>query len=263
MHNLALAQWKAGTPSRGAWINLPELHTAEAIARMGFDWLCFDLQHGLMSYSHLLALIPAISGTPATPLVRVAGNDAAGIGRALDAGAHGVIVPMINSAAEAAAAVAACRYPPQGSRSCGPMRGAMLEGFEYLATANAQVACIAMIETREGLENVAAIAATPGIDALFVGPMDLCYGLGIAPGSFADPVFVAAIEAIKAACKDSSIAAGMFGYSAALAASYLSDGFQFASVGTDIGFFREGAKAAFDTARGGAEPAPAKPSAGY
>lgn len=263
MKNTALAQWKAGTPSHGAWINLPELHTAEIIARMGFDWLCFDLQHGLMSYSHLLALIPAISATAATPLVRVAGNDAAAIGRVLDAGAHGVIVPMVNSAEEAARAVAACRYPPQGTRSCGPMRGIMLDGIDYLVSANEEIACIAMIETREGLANVDAIAATPGIDALFVGPMDLCYGLGIAPGSFSNPAFIAAIETIKAACESSGIAAGMFGYNAALAAKYLSEGFQFASVGTDIGFFRDGARAAFDTARGGAEPAPARPQAGY
>lgn len=263
MHNQALAQWKAGTPSYGAWINLPELHTAEAIARMDFDWLCFDLQHGLLSYSHLLALIPATSATRATPLVRVAGNDAAAIGRVLDAGAHGVIVPMVNSAAEAAAAVAACRYPPQGTRSCGPMRGIMLEGFGYLATANAEVACIAMIETRQGLDNVAAIAATPGLDALFVGPMDLCYGLGITPGNFADPAFVEAIEAIKLASKAAGVALGMFGASPALAAKYLAEGFQFASVGTDISFFRDGAKAAFDTARGGTAEAPAKPRVGY
>lgn len=263
MKNLALAQWQAGTASRGAWINLPELHTAELIARMGFDWLCFDLQHGLMSYSHLLALIPAISATPATPLVRVAGNDATAIGRALDAGAHGVIVPMVNSAAEAAAAAAACRYPPLGNRSCGPMRGTMLEGFEYLATANAQIACIAMIETRDGLENVAAIAATAGIDALFVGPIDLCYGLGIAPGNFADPAFIAALDAIKAACAQAGIAAGMFGYSADLAARYLSEGFQFASIGTDIGFFRDGAARAMATAAPGNPDAAARPQAGY
>lgn len=263
MKNRALAQWKAGTQSLGAWINLPELHTAEMIARMGPDWLCFDLQHGLMSYSHLLALIPATSATEVTPLVRVAGNSAAEIGRALDAGAHGVIIPMVNTAEEAARAAAACRYPPDGLRSCGPMRGTMLEGFEYLATANAEIACIAMIETREGLANVEAIAATSGIDALFVGPIDLCYGLGIAPGSFTDPAFVSAIEKIKAACKASGIAAGMFGYSPALAAKYLAEGFLFASVGTDISFFREGAKAALNTVRGNAGSAPAKPQAGY
>lgn len=261
MHNRAKAQWKSGQPSLGAWINLPELHTAEMIARMGFDWLCFDLQHGLMSYSHLLALLPAISGTETTPLVRVAANEAGQIGRALDAGAHGVIVPMVNSADEAAAAVAACRYPPYGTRSCGPMRGAMLEGFGYLQTANAEVACIAMIETREGLASVEAIAATSGVDALFVGPMDLCYGLGIAPGQFSDPAFVAAIAAIKQACAAAGIAAGMFGYSPQLARSYLDEGFQFASVGTDIGFFRDGAKQAFDCVR--SETVAMEPRAGY
>lgn len=263
MKNLALAQWKNGTPSRGAWINLPELHTAELIARMGFDWLCFDLQHGLLSYSHLLALIPAISATQATPLVRVAGNDAAAIGRVLDAGAHGVIVPMVNTADEAARAVAACRYPPLGTRSCGPMRGTMLEGFEYLASANAEIACIAMIETRQGLDNVEAIAATPGIDALFVGPVDLCYGLGIAPGNFGDPAFVAAIDRIKAATSMAGIALGMFGYTPPLAAKYLAEGFQFASIGTDAGFLREGAKAALEAVSGSAAPAPTKSGAGY
>lgn len=260
MKNKALEQWKQGTPSRGAWLNLPELHTAEMIARMGLDWVCFDLQHGLMSHSHLLALIPAISATEATPLVRVAGNDAAAIGRVLDAGAHGVIVPMVNTPEEAARAVAACRYPPQGIRSCGPMRGVMLEGAHYLASANAEIACIAMIETGQGLDNVEAIAATPGVDALFVGPMDLSFGLGITPGNFADPAFAAAIERIKAASRAAGIALGMFGATPALAARYLDEGFQFASIGTDIGFFREGARLALETAQVGAA---ASPKAGY
>ena len=142
MQNKALAQWRGGEPSVGAWICLPELHTAEASARMGFDWICFDLQHGLMTESDLLKLVPAISGTEATPIVRVAANDAALIGRALDLGAHGVIVPMVSTAEQAAKAAEACRYPPAGARSCGPMRGTMLEGFDYLKTANSEIACI-------------------------------------------------------------------------------------------------------------------------
>jgi 4-hydroxy-2-oxoheptanedioate aldolase len=263
MQNHALAQWKSRSPSIGAWINLPELHTAEYIARMGFDWVCFDLQHGLMSYSHLLALMPAISATRATPLVRVASSSASEIGRALDAGAHGVIVPMVNTAAEAAGAAAACRYPPQGIRSCGPMRGAMLEGPGYLASANSEIACIAMIETAQGLENVSAIASTPGVDALFIGPIDLCYGLGLAPGSFGDPRFVSAVGEIKAACESAGCAAGIFGYTPELARQALAQGFNFASAGTDIGFFREGARAALDTVRGVASEPRAKPAAGY
>lgn len=264
MKNHALTQWRERkVPSYGAWLNLPDLYSAEMIARMGFDWICIDLQHGLISYSHLLALIPAVSGTGTTPLVRVTSNDAGQIGRALDAGAHGVIIPMVNTAAEAASAVAACRYPPQGVRSCGPMRGAMLEGFEYLTTANSEVACVAMIETREGLANVEAIAKTPGLDGLFIGPMDLCYGLGIAPGSFGDPAYVDAVERIRQACVGAGIAAGMFGYNAALSRASLENGFQFSSIGSDANFLREGAKQAFDAARGLDKAAPAKAQPSY
>jgi len=250
MHNIALNRWRNQQPSYGAWINLPDIHIAENLGRLGTDWLCFDLQHGLMDYRDLTQLLPAITGLEVTPLVRVAANQPDQIGKVLDAGAHGVIVPMVNSAEDARRAAMACRYPPQGTRSVGPMRDALLEGLGYLASANGQVACIAMIETEEGLANVEAIAATDGVDALFIGPMDLCYGLGLPPGSFADPAFTAAIERIKAACQAAGIAAGMFGYSAEMAASSLASGFQFASIGTDISFIRAGAAQAFATARG-------------
>jgi len=242
---------------------LPDLHVAENLARMEFDWLCFDLQHGLLTHSHLLALIPAISATDTTPLVRVSANTAAEIGRVLDAGAHGVIVPMVNSAEEAAAASAACRYPPAGRRSCGPLRGVMLDGVDYLATANDQIACIAMIETQEGLANVEAIARTPGIDGLFIGPMDLCYGLGVTPGDFAHPSFKSAVQAIKDACKAAGCAVGIFGYTPALARDALDDSFVFVSAGTDISFVREGAKAALGTALAGSDSPAQKAPVGY
>lgn len=244
MKNRSLAKWQAGTASPGAWIMLTDLHVVENLVRMDFDWLCFDLQHGLLSHSHLLSLIPIVAATEKSPIVRVCQNDAGDIGRVLDAGAHGVIVPQVNSATEAASAVAACRYPPVGRRSCGPLRGVILDGINYLMTANDEVACIAMIETREGLENVDAIASTPGINALFIGPMDLCYGLGIMPGDFGNPDFVAAVKRIKAACAAAGCAVGIFGYSPELAHQALSDGFMFASIGTDISFFRSGAQSA-------------------
>ncbi|MBN7796952.1 HpcH/HpaI aldolase family protein [Parahaliea mediterranea] len=256
MKNLALDKWRNGEASTGAWSNLPDIHIAETLCRMPIDWICFDLQHGLMDYSDLLRLLPAVCGLPVTPLVRVAANQPDQIGRALDAGAHGVIVPMVNSAGDALAAARACRYPPLGCRSCGPMRDAMLEGFEYLATANGEIACIAMIETEEGLANVKDIAATPGIDGLFVGPMDLCYGLGIAPGDFASPRFKDGVARILAACRSNGIAAGMFGYSAEMAASSFEQGFDFASAGTDISFLRTGAEQAIATARKGLAGAP-------
>ena len=250
MINSALQQWRNGKASLGIWSNLPDIHLAEMLGRTDADWICFDLQHGLMDYGDLTRLLPAVCGLPVTPLVRVAANQPDQIGKVLDVGAEGVIVPMVSTVEEAQRAVAACYYPPLGQRSCGPMRPAMLEGFNYLETANEQVACVVMIETEEGLRNVDAIAAVDGVDGLFVGPMDLCYGLGLAPGSFTDPRFEAAIATILSACRTHGRAAGMFGYTAELAAQSLQRGFTFASAGTDISFLREGAARALATARG-------------
>lgn len=250
MKNTALQKWRDGSKSLGIWSNLPDIHLAEMLGRTGADWICFDLQHGLMDYGDLTRLLPAVCGLPVTPLVRVAANQPDQIGKVLDVGAEGVIVPMVSSVEEAQRAVAACYYPPKGQRSCGPMRPAMMEGFNYLETANEQVACVVMIETEEGLRNVDAIAAVEGVDGLFVGPMDLCYGLGLAPGDFTDPRFEEAITTILAACRTHGRAAGMFGYSPELAAQSLQRGFTFASAGTDISFLREGASRALATARG-------------
>jgi len=253
-------RWRKNEASYGIWVNLPDLHLAETIARSGVDWMCFDLQHGLMDYGDLLRLMPAVAGTSITVFVRVSSNSAADIGRVLDAGADGVIVPMVNTAKDAADAVSACRYPPQGLRSCGPMRSAMLEGMSYLGTANERILCLAMIETQEGMSQVADIAATPGLDGLFVGPMDLCFGLGIAPGDFGNEKFTRAIADILSACKGNDIFAGMFGYAPELARSSVEQGFHFASIGSDISFFRAGIRGAVETATG--KPALVN-SAGY
>lgn len=250
MTNLLMRQWADKTPSLGVWSNLPDLHLTETLVRSGASWICFDLQHGLMDYTDLTRLFPAIAGCDVTPLVRVAANRSDQIGKVLDVGAKGVIVPMVNTAEDARAAVSACRYPPLGLRSCGPMRPALLEGFGYLATANDTTACILMIETEDGLQNVEAIAAEQGVDALFIGPVDLCFGLGIPPGQFDHPKFVGAVARILAACKANNIAAGMFGYSPALAASAVAQGFDFVSIGTDISFVREGLTRAMAVASG-------------
>lgn len=254
-------QWMNSNGALGIWCSLPTLHTAEAASRSGAEWLCFDLQHGLMDFGDLLALMPAVTGTGITVLVRVAANQPDQIGRVLDLGADGVIVPMVNTPEEAARAATACRYPPAGERSCGPLRPALIEGFEYLNTANDRVMCLPMIETREGLDNVAAIAAIDGIDGLFVGPMDLCYGLGITPGDFTNDAFVTALNHIVTTCRDNEKPAGMFGYDAKLAHQALEEGFSFASIGSDISFFREGLAAALSIARG--ESSKVTKSTGY
>ena len=262
MINSALYNWREGKPSLGLWVNLPEIHLVETMARSGADWLCFDLQHGLMDYNDLNTLLPAISGQTVTPLVRVAANTPDQIGKVLDVGAEGVIVPMVNTEEEARRAVAACYYPPLGQRSCGPMRPAMVHGIEYLAQANGQIACIPMIETEEGLNNVEAIAAVEGVDALFVGPMDLCYGLGLPPGDFGNSRFKEAVKTIVGACEKHGCAAGMFGYSPDMARESLASGFNFASAGTDISFFRTGMAQSLAIARG-EDPEVAAQQAGY
>lgn len=250
MKNLALQKWRNKEKSLGIWSNLPDIHLAEMLSRAGVDWLCFDLQHGLMDYSDLTRLLPAVTGVPVTPLVRVAANQPEQIGKALDAGAQGVIVPVVNNAEDARRAVAACYYPPAGERSCGPMRDAMLEGLSYLATANDEVACVLMIETQEGLKNLESIAAVEGVSGLFVGPMDLTYGLGLTPGDFANERFIEAVSTIRAACSAHQLACGIFGYNAEMAAQSLRDGFDFASVGTDISFMRDGVARALAAASG-------------
>jgi 4-hydroxy-2-oxoheptanedioate aldolase len=217
---------------------------------MGFDWLCVDLQHGMVDAADLWKILAVLSASPSTPLVRVAGHADDQIGRALDSGAQGVIVPMVNTAAQARAAAMACRYPPAGHRSCGPVRSAAYTGADYMATANQELACIVMIETPDGLENVEAIAAEDGVDALFIGPVDLCFAVGVPPGDFAAPAFQAAVDRILAAGRSQGRPVGIFGYSPEMAAQWLSGGFAFASAGTDAGFMRSAAEAARALVRG-------------
>lgn len=226
----------------GCWLSLANTYTAEALARLGFDWVCVDLQHGLLDYADLTRLLPAISVSDATPIVRVPWNEPYEIMKALDAGAYGVIVPMVNNRAEALQAVAACRYPPDGNRSFGPIRAALYGGRGYAEQANGQIACIAMVETREGLDNLDEIVTTPGLDAVYVGPSDLALALGLpATGDTDEPEHVAAVTRILAACKRAGIAAGIHTSSLAFSQRHLAAGFNFVTLGSDAGFMMRAA----------------------
>ena len=248
MINHALRQWRARERSVGVWLSLGDLYSAEVMAGMGFDWLCVDLQHGFMDAAELAKILTATARSTTTPLVRVAGNQFDQIGKALDAGALGVIVPMVSTVEEAQFAAAACRYPPRGRRSNGPVRGAGSLA-DYVSAALGEIACIPMIETAEGLANVEAIAAVDGVDALFIGPVDLCATLGLGLQDFASPTYRAALERMKGACRAHGKAAGIFGYSPELAAEYLGSGFVFASAGNDAGFMQIAAAAALRLAK--------------
>ena len=149
--------------------------------RAFFDALCVDMQHGLTDFSDLWPMLQAISQTDTVPVVRVPWNEPAMIMKVLDAGAYGVIVPMVSNRAEAERAVAACRYPPAGMRSNGPNRVLLYAGADYQKHANDEVACIVMIETPEGIEKLDEIVSTPGVDAAYIGPTDLALALGLPP----------------------------------------------------------------------------------
>ena len=161
--------WRAGECATLGWLSVSHGFTAEVMARQGFDALCIDLQHGTAEMKDVGPLLQAISQTDTVPVVRVAWNEPATIMKALDLGAYGIIVPLVNNAEEAAMAVAACRYPPVGMRSSGPVRAIHYGGADYVAHANDEIVIMAMIETKEGLANLDAICATPGLDAVYIG----------------------------------------------------------------------------------------------
>lgn len=171
--------WREGKPALNAWLTIPAAWTAEVMANAGFDAATIDLQHGLMGYQAAVAMLQAVSTTRVVPLARVPSNDSAAIMRLLDAGASGIVCPMVNGRGEAEGFVRACRYPPLGDRSYGPIRAALRSGGEYFAHANRTILAFAMIETAQALAELDGIASTPGLDGLYVGAVDLSIRLGL------------------------------------------------------------------------------------
>ena len=256
--------WAAGGVARGVWCAAPSSVTAEAVAAVGFDYVCLDMQHGAIGYSDAVPMLQAISGQGATPIVRLAANDPAAIGRVLDAGALGVIVPMVGSAEEAARAVVACRYPPRGRRSYGPVRAATVMGTRAPRELE-QVVCAVMVETEEGLERVDEIAGTDGVDAIYVGPADLSLALGLPPAyEHEAPAHREALERIRAACERHGIIAGIHCDGGAMAARRLQQGFRMVTVANDLVTLRAGVTAELAAATGpdagGRRPAERRPT---
>jgi 4-hydroxy-2-oxoheptanedioate aldolase len=246
--NTAKAKWKAGQVTVGGWLSVPSSVSAEIMAHQGFDWVNIDMQHGLIDYQVAVTMLQAISQTPTIPFVRVPWNEFGIIGKMLDAGAYGVIIPMVNSVEEAKAAVAACRYFPQGSRSFGPARAATYAGADYFAHANEEIAVIPMIETKQAVERLDDILAVPGIDAVYVGPADLSITLGLPPGMDNGSPFEEARIAIAEACKRHGVTAGIHA-SAALAAKHAAAGYQMITVSSDSGSIAAGAARDLKTVR--------------
>lgn len=188
----------------GGWLQLPGAATAELMGSIGFDAVCVDTQHGLIGEDALLGMLQALTAAGTPGVVRVGWNSPAAITAALDRGAHAVIVPLVNSPAEARAAAAACRYPPQGSRSYGPTRHAWL-------AAPPEPLCIVMVETVQAVDAVAEIVAVDGVDAVFVGPSDLALSAGMALSvQLGDPAYDALLDRVVQACGAAGKPVGMF-----------------------------------------------------
>jgi 4-hydroxy-2-oxoheptanedioate aldolase len=235
--------WAQGKPATLGWISVANSFTAEMMASQGFDAVCIDMQHGETGLSTLMGMLQAVSATDATPVVRVGWNEPAAIMKALDFGASAIIVPLINNAEEARKAVSACRYPPAGDRSSGPVRAMQIHGPDYISEANDDVILMAMIETKEGLVNLEEICATPGVDAIYIGPADLSFALGMAPrADNPDPLHMATCDRIKEAAHRHGKKVCMHCASAGFAAGAIQRGFDLVMITSDLGSMIAGVK---------------------
>lgn len=241
--------WAEGRTAFGLWFSTDAPSAAEALAGLDFDYVVIDLQHGLMEVAGAISMMRAMVRTEATLLCRVPTNEPGIIGRVLDAGATGVIVPMVNDASDAEAAVRAAMYAPRGDRSYGPTRARLIGSSADVDEANRSTVVIPMIETAEAVGNVAAIAAVDGIDALYVGPSDLSVTLGLAPANDQDdPRFAAALSSVLDAARLADIAPAIHA-DAQLAAFRSDQGFAMVTVVTDTQAVVAGATQALASAR--------------
>ncbi len=241
-------RWAAGRTTLGGWLAMPSVIVAESTARTGFDYVCADLQHGALDYADSVGLFQAVLLAGSTPIARVPWNEPGVVGKVLDAGAEAVVVPMVNSAEEASAAVRAARYPPLGARSYGPtVTGA--RSSDYAATANDVIAVIPMIETAQALGHLDDILSVPGVDAVYVGPADLSLSLGLPPGNNDDAAsFREALDAIVAGCRRHGTVPGIHA-TGSLTARRLEQGFAMVTVTSDVLALRLGLSAEMARAR--------------
>ena len=245
-NNLLRKAWQEKDCAIGAWSLSPDPILAEANALAGFDWICIDGQHGWLGLETMAAVIQAVALAGAAPIVRVPANETWLIGRALDAGAYGVMVPLVNSAAEAAKAVAACRYAPVGGRSVGSFRPA--PGISStLRQADREVICMVQIESKAAVENVEPICSVPGLDAVYIGPGDLALSLGHTSKAQTDPAILMKIRDVALA---HGVMPGMHGETGEEGRWAREQGFKFTTTGVDIDFLHRAARQALAVATG-------------
>lgn len=241
--NTVKQKWREGKAAIGGWLQIGNSYTAEIMAHQGFDWLCIDTQHGAIDFSTALPMLQAISNTPTMPFVRVPWNEPSIIMKYLDAGAYGIIVPMIETKEDAEAAVWAMRYPPAGMRSSGPFRATLYAGTDYQDHANEELLLAVMIETPKALENLDDIAAVTGIDVLYIGPSDLSQALGLGPRYNADnPKHAETVTRIREVCERHGVIPGVHTNGNVLTNRYIKEGFKMVMLTTDSAGMISGAQ---------------------
>lgn len=237
--NVVKKRLQQGLPSIGTWLSIPSAYTSEVMAQAGYDWLVIDMEHNPISIETAGLMTSSMFNSKTVPLVRIPWNHGENIKRVLDMGAWGIVVPMVNSRAEAEQVVRDAKYFPDGGRSIGGRRHAMGFGAEassYFAKANDEILIVIQIEHINAVNQIDDILSVPGIDACFIGPNDLMSSMGLVPQLESnDPEVAQAIEKVKAAAKRHGIPTGIHVANAETANKRISEGFQFIAIGSEVG----------------------------
>jgi 4-hydroxy-2-oxoheptanedioate aldolase len=245
--NKVKALWREGKPVTAGWISTGNPYIAEIMANAGYDALIIDMQHGMgVTTDRAIACLQAISTTDTVPMVRISWNDPQVVQFVLDAGAYGVIVPLVNTPEDATMAAGASRYPPLGYRSIGPNRARLYGGPDYAQYANDEIIVLAMVETMQSVENLEEMARTPGLDGFYIGPADLALAIGITPGPNAadDPRHAAACQRVVDVSKAAGVIPCHHGSGPDEAARRFAQGFMMCQIGSDANLVGTGAAAA-------------------
>jgi len=247
LKNILREKLKNGQEVIGTFISLGHPDITEVLSRIGFDWLLIDGEHSVISLETMQLMMQAMNGSNCTPMVRPQWNDMVIIKRILDIGAHGVLVPWVNNREEAEYAVRACKYPPKGLRGSGPRRAALFDP-DYFKTANDEILVIVQIETKQAVTNVDEILAVEGIDAVYVGPMDLSLSYGLSGPDWENTEYLAAFDTVVEAAKRAGKPAGMFASRENIRWA-IDKGFTLNTVDTADAFLTHGARQALDIVR--------------
>jgi 4-hydroxy-2-oxoheptanedioate aldolase len=242
--------WAADQAVINGWLAIPNSFSAEVMAHQGWDSLTIDLQHGVVDYAQMLPMLQAISTTPTAPVVRVPWLEPGILMKALDAGAYGVICPMVNTREDAQKLVAWTRYAPQGTRSFGPVRALYYGGADYPEQANDTVVRFAMIETAQALDNLDAILSVEGLDAVYIGPSDLSLSLGCKP-TFDDvePPVAQAIAHVLERATAHGVKAGIHNAGTEAARQRIAAGFRFVTISADARLIAAGSQSILSAMR--------------